>query len=167
MTSDDQIRPYHAKGAGEETADVVAAVLQHAAEREKSAHAKPPPKKQPKWMLPLGINLSVLALYLLIAPPSFVTMNPIEGPDQASQEESMRVAMWLQAQQIEKYRIDHGRLPETVAELGRTLPQGMEYHRTGDSFQLIGVVGDTPVVYDSSQPQGDFEGVVAGRLSGG
>lgn len=169
MSSEDQVRPYHAKdeARGQETADAVAAVLKHAAAREKAAHDKPRSKKQPKWMLPLGINLVVLAVYLLIAPPRWVTVNPIEPPDLASQETSIKVAMYFQAQRIESYRIQHGSAPARLADAGSPAPE-IDYIRRGDDeYQLVARVGETAVIYDSTEPDASFAEAAAARLQGG
>jgi hypothetical protein len=169
MSSEDPVRPYHAKdeARGQEAADALAAVLQHAAARDKAALEKTRPKKQPKWMLPVGINLAVLALYLLIAPPRWVTVNPIEGPDLASQEQSIRVAMYFQAQKIEDYRIQHGAAPVELAQAGSLTPD-IEYVRRGDNeYQLVATVGEIAVVYDSTQPDNSFAEAAAKRLAGG
>lgn len=169
MSSEDSVRPYHAKpeAEGQEAADAVAAVMKHAADRDKAAHQKPPAKKQPKWMLPLGINLAVFAVYLLIAPPAWVTLDPIEGPDVAQQEQSLRVAMYLQAQQIEAYRIENGELPGSLADLSRDpVSDRVEYVPQGSTFQLVGTVGESALVYDSAAPDGAFARSVAARMSG-
>lgn len=169
MSSEDQVRPYHAKdeARGQEAADAVAAVLKHAAEKDQVAQAKPRPKKQPKWMLPLGLNLAVIAVYLLLAPPAWVTVNPIEGPDQATQVQGLQVALWLQAQQIEAYKSQNGRLPASLAESGRAVP-GIEYVRQGgERYQLVATVGDQPIVYDSTGPNAEIVAAVnASRLGG-
>ncbi|HKJ01270.1 MAG TPA: hypothetical protein VJ997_02410 [Longimicrobiales bacterium] len=169
MSSEDQVRPYHAKdaGHGQEAADAVAAVLKHAAERKKAAELRPRPKRQPKWMLPVGINLAVLAVYLLIAPPRWVTVNPIEPPDLASQETSLKVAMYFQAQRIESYRMKNGVAPVNLSDAGSAVPE-IDYIRRGDNeYQLVATVGDSAVVYDSTEPDASFAEAAATRLSGG
>ena len=97
MSERDQVTPYHAKdvATGQEAADAVADVLKHAAEREEAAHKKTAPKKQPKWMLPVGINLGVLAVYFWIAPPNWVQVNPIQPPPAEERVESLRRAMYV------------------------------------------------------------------------
>lgn len=169
MSSEDQVRPYHAKdeARGQEAADALAAVLQHAAARDKAALEKPRPKQPPRWMLPLGVNLAVLAVYLLIAPPRIVTINPIEGPALASREESVLAAMYLQAQRIENYRIENGVAPVDLSDAGSFTPE-IEYVRRGDNeYQLVATVGETTVVYDSTEPDGSFAAAAATRLAGG
>lgn len=159
MSSEDQVRPYHAKdeARGQEAADAVAAVLKHAAERDQHAHKKRPPKKQPKWMLPLGIQLAVIAVYLLISPPGWITVHPIKGPDAARQEQDLRTAMWFQSQQIEAYRQKNGRLPTSLAELPGTPKPGIEYQRQGtDNYRLVGTGASTPVIYDSTESASDL-----------
>lgn len=118
-------------------------------------------------MLPLGVNLAVFAVYLLIAPPSWVTMNPIEGPDVAAEEQSLRVAMYLQAQQVEAFRVETGRLPTSLAELDRDpVVDDVDYVRQGDDFQLVASVGESALVYDSAAPDSEFAASVAARMSG-
>ena len=168
MSSEEPVGPYHAKpdARGEEAADAVAAVLQHAKDRDEASKRKSTPRKQPKWMLPLGINLAVFAVYLLIAPPAWVTMNPVATPDLQSQEQSLRVAMYLQAQQVEAYRLQNDGLPQNLEELARDPMAGLEYVRDGSTFQLIGTVGDQALVYDSADPDPAFASSVSERMSG-
>ena len=167
MSSEDQVRPFHAKdeARGQEAAEAVAAVLKHAAEKDHSAQAKPRRKAQPKWLLPVGLQLGVLAVYLLIAPPAWVVVNPIEGPPPVAVANDLRKAMYLYSQQIEQYRIDNGRVPADLAELGRTAPEGVEYVRSGtDAYQLIAFVGEESLVWDSTGPNTEFAEAFAGAV---
>jgi hypothetical protein len=159
MSDQDQVRPYHAKdvGSGKETADTLAEVLKHAAQREQAARQKSKPRPQPKWMLPLGINLGVLAVYLLIAPPSWVVLNPIEPPAPEVQVEGLRTAMYFTASRIEQYRNVNGRLPERLEDAGASPAAGVEYLRRGaESYQLVGSVGTETIIYDSTQSLADW-----------
>lgn len=166
MSPEDKVRPFHSKdpARGQEAADAVAAVLKHAAERDEAAHKKGPPKKEPKWMLPLGFNLTILALYLLIAPPAWVTVNPITAPDSVSQNESLRLAMYLQAKRIEAYQLVNGELPPNLEAAGSPMP-GVEYLPQGNGrYQLTAAEGDQALVYDSLESADDFIAAAAGRL---
>ncbi len=169
MSSEDQVRPYHAKKApGKEAADAVQAVLQHAEERDQAQLKKQAPKKQPKWMLPLGINLGVFAVYLLIAPPAWVVVNPLEAPPVEEQADDMRLAMFMQAMRISGYLQQNGQLPGAMEDAGSTYP-GIEYEALGPQrFRLSAVIGDETIVYDSSQPAQEWIGPEAtGKLLGG
>ena len=93
MSSQDQVRPYHVgnRTPGQEAADAVSAVLDQAAQHDAAQKGKRPQKVQAKWALPLGINLGVFAVYLLIAPPAWVVMNPIEAAPIEEQIDNMRL----------------------------------------------------------------------------
>jgi len=169
MSSDDQVRPFHAKDEprGQETAEAVAAVLKHAAERDKAAREKAPRKPPPKWVLPLGIQLSVIAVYLLAFPPRFIVVNPIPVRDPVEEVADLRLAMWFQIQRVETYKLEHGQLPERLADAGSPL-EGVEYHRQGaNSYQLVASVGQEALVYDSDESAEDFVGTDANKLTGG
>ena len=167
MSSEDQVRPFHAKdeARGQEAAEAVAAVLKHAAEKDTAVKAKPRPKKQPKWMLPVGVNLAVLAVYLLLAPPAFVTVNPIDPPDQEVRVRQLASALYMQAQAVEQYKIDNnGRLPsslEDLAGVGPTYSDVVQYVRQGESYQLVAMVGEQPLVWDSTGPNEDIVAAAA------
>jgi len=159
MSGEDQVRPYHAKPevSGQETADAVAAVIKHAQDRDRAATAKSSPKKPSKWMLPVGINLAVFAVYLLIGQPAWVNVSPIEAPSVVKQEQDLRAAMYMQAQRIEGYRIQNdGALPGSIQELGTSPYEGVDYVPQGGSFRLIALVGGETVVYDSAAPDPSF-----------
>lgn len=166
MSPEDKVRPFHSKdpARGQEAADAVAAVLKHAQERDEAAQKKDRRKKDPKWMLPLGLNLAVLALYLLIAPPQWVTVNPITAPDSTDQLESLRIAMFLQVQRIDAYMLVHGELPPTLEAAGSPMP-GVEYIPQGSGrYQLVATEGDQTLAYDSIDSTDELLGTSAGRL---
>lgn len=157
MSDQDQVKPYHAKDAapGQEAADVVAEVLQHAAEREEAAKKKAGPKAPPKWMLPLTVNLGVLALYFLIAQPEFLVVNPTDDPRtvvERSQQE--RGAVYYSAiMPIEEFRRQNGRLPADLSEAGSPLAAaGLQYTVVSDSTYRL-TFGE--LVFDSAtdEPQ--------------
>lgn len=147
----DQIKPFHAKevSTGQETADVVAAVLKHAAERDEAAKKKTAPKPQPIWMLPLGLMLSVLAGFLLVAPPAWVVVNPIAAQAPEDRLRDVNASILLYGSKIEGYRIRNGRLPQTLPEAGIDVA-GLDYTPQGESYLLIASVGDRDVVFNSA-----------------
>ena len=167
MSDQDHVKPYHAGDAspGKEAADVVAEVLQHAAEREQAAKKKVVAKGPPKWTLPLTVNLGVLALYFLIAQPDFLIVSPIEDPRPAAVEiESATNALYLEGiQRINMFVAANGRLPETLEEAGSFLAdQGVDYTTQGDDYILIYTIeGAEPIVFNSgTQDPLDFAPVL-------
>lgn len=151
MSENDEVKPFHAKDVakGQEAADAVAAVLKHAQERDEAAKQKAGPKKQPKWLLPLGVNLGVFAAYLLIFSPDWVVINPIAPPPVEQQLESTRFGIYMQAQKIESFREQNGRLPRDAAEAG--LAPGLDYTVQGNDYVIYAEVGEEPVSYNSAQ----------------
>ena len=148
-TDKDQIKPFHAKEVttGQETADAVAAVLKHAAARDEAAKKKAPPKPQPIWMLPVGLTLAVLATFLLIAPPPWVVVSPIAAQTPAAAVENLQSAVFFHGGKIEQFRIDNGRLPQTLAE-ARIEVEGLEYSVSGDNYVLFST--DGTVLFNSA-----------------
>jgi len=174
MTDQDQVRPYHAKDAapGKEAADVVAEVLQHAAQREEAAKKKQGPKTPPKWMLPLTVNLGVLALYFLIAQPDFLIMNPVEDTRPSAEVELQnRSTMYIFGiTYVENFRNANGRLPATLQETGSPLEASgvtVSYTRTDSTYLLVVVTPDgRELRFDSAtQDPEDFAPVI--DLGGG
>lgn len=152
MSENDEIKPFHARDvpSGQEAADAVAAVLKHAQERDAAAKAKAPPKRQPRWLLPLGVNLGVFAAYLLIWQPPWVVINPIAPPPTQDRIETTYNAMWMALNGIESFRIANDRLPRSLAEAGVT-QEGLEYTPQGASnYVLIAEVGEDFLQFNSA-----------------
>ena len=143
----DQIKPFHAKDAttGQETADVVAAVLKHAAEKDQAAKQRAGPKAQPIWMLPLGLMMSVLAGFLLLFPPDWVVVNPIAAQSPESAIENLQSDMWLQMNAIEVYRMRNNQLPATLSGA-----EGYDYTVSGQNYTLCADVAGRAVCYNSA-----------------
>jgi hypothetical protein len=155
MSENEEVKPFHAKdvASGQEAADVVAAVLKHAAERDKAAHEKTAPKQQPKWLLPLGLNLGVFAAYLLIWSPNWVVLNPIAPPPAEERVEKLANQMWIAMGAIENFRAANERLPSSLADAGLD-EASFDYTLRGTtSYVLIAEVGDDsePLVFNSAE----------------
>ena len=172
MTEKDQVKPFHAKEAssGQEAADAVADVLKHAAERDdaaRKAEQKAAPKGNPKWMLPLAMNLGVLAVYFLVAQPTWTQVNPIQTPPSAERIANLRTAMLIDGiNRIESFRQNNGRLPTSLEEAGASpgLISEVVYQTRGESaYTLIGSVEEEDIVFDSAtMTQADF---IGGRIN--
>jgi hypothetical protein len=151
--SDKDPKPFHAKetSTGQETADVLASVLKHAAARDAAAQKKTAPKPQPIWMLPLGLTLAVLATFLLIAPPPWVVVNPIAAQQPEDAYANAGRAIYVSVSRIEGWRQQNGRLPQTLAEAGVGTEGGLDYQVSGSSYTLITSVGERDLIYPSSE----------------
>ena len=169
MSSKHPVRPYHAgnKAPGQEAADAVSAVLDDAARHDKAQQQKAAQKTQAKWVLPVGINLGVFAVYLLIAPPAWVVMNPLEAAPIEQQTDHMRLAMYMQAMRVDAYRQQNGELPVALGDAGSAV-QGVEYSIIGaNRYELIATIGTEVVRYDSSESANEWVGSdAASKLRG-
>lgn len=153
MTENDDVKPYRARevSTGQEAADAVRAVMQHAEERDKAAKKKSGPGKQPKWLIPVGLNLGVLAAYLLFASPDWVQLNPILAPPVEQQVEFVGNSMWDVINAIEVYRQAEGGLPASLDLMDVAEASRYTYVRSGGEYVLIALVGERQIRYDTSQ----------------
>jgi hypothetical protein len=100
-------------------------------------------------MLPMGLTLAVLATFLIVAPPPWVVVNPIAAQAPEDVVENLQSAFFFYGSKIEAYRQANGRLPQTLAEAGVTVP-GLEYRVIGENYILISTVGEQDVVFNSA-----------------
>jgi hypothetical protein len=143
----DQIKPFHAKEVttGQETADVLASVLKHAAAKDQAAKQKSAPKPQPIWMLPLGLMMTVFAGFLLVASPEWVVVNPIAAQAPEVAVENMETAMFMQMSEIANYVARNQTLPQTI-----TGGDDFVYVVSGNYYTLCGTLPDgAPLCFDS------------------
>lgn len=111
-----------------------------------------------RWKAVIASVLFVMALFLVGLPPSFLVPEPPAQMTAGERLRGVRVALLLQAQQIEAHRVRHDRLPRSLAEVPVALP-GIRYVRSNERlFQLIGYTPDgEAVVYDSASPDPTFD----------
>ncbi|HEX9885510.1 MAG TPA: hypothetical protein VGA70_03440 [Longimicrobiales bacterium] len=94
--------------------------------------------------------LSAASLYAWFISP--VWLDPAPPPPVALEHEraSLRFAMYIQAQRIEAFREERGRLPDVLEEAGEPLP-GMRYDRLdARTYRLRGSGDRTTYLYVSS-----------------
>ncbi len=140
----------------EERDRLIAEALAHAEARD--ALYRPPTEILPsgRWRGALALVLLVLSGILAAAPPSWLRGAP--RPSVSDQERALgvRVALELQAEQIDAFRQRTQRLPADLTELPAALP-GIRFVRSDDRlYQLVGYGPDRrPVVLESIRPGPD------------
>lgn len=83
---------------------------------------------------------------------------PIPPPSAMELEQSLRAAMYLQAQRIKAFSMQNGRLPDTLDEAGQPMP-GMQYAKLGNgTYQLMGENRGVSLTYRSDQPAAQLLG---------
>ena len=164
MSEQDQVQPFHAKGTapGQEAADVVAEVLAHAAEREKAGRERVQQKGPAKWMMPVTVNLGLLAVYFLLAQPQWIVLSPLEDPRATAEVvQASREGIFFDGiQRIEQFQQANGRLPTSLIEAGSTLAdQGVDYSMIDSRYILEFTIGEQRFTFDSSMQSGaDYVG---------
>lgn len=89
---------------------------------------------------------------------------PIPAPTTMELEQSLRAAMYLQAQRIAAFNNRTGRLPDTLDEAGEPLP-GVQYAKLGeDVYRLTGENRGVTLTYNSDQPPSALLGNAASLL---
>jgi hypothetical protein len=105
--------------------------------------------------------LLVLAVFVAVTPPAWVRPQPPAQLSEAARARGIRLALLLQAHQVEAHRVRAQELPASLDELPVRL-DGMRYTRSGRSYQLVAFMPDgTPVVYDAADPSPAFQALQA------
>ena len=136
-------------------------VLRAEAEKREQDGARKPARR--RWPLhPVAMLFlliwAVTGGYLITVKPAWVfdRGRPTESP--AIQEASLRLAMAMQAERIEKFRQARGgQLPTSLADVG-PLVSGIIYERAGNEYVLRGVNGSASLMLRSTDPIRAFVG---------
>ncbi len=142
----------------EARARLLAEALAHAEHKE--ARYRVPltdTRRAARWKALVSGVLFVLAGSVAVAPPGWVRPEPMAQLNDAARARGTRMALLLQAQQVEAFRVRSQRLPESLRELPAALP-GMRYARSGNrAYQLIAYERDgNAIVFDSANPAPAF-----------
>lgn len=82
----------------------------------------------------------------------------------AEETSGLRLATYLQAQQVEAFRQSSGRLPDVLREVGETIP-GMTYERIDAStYRIVGATERTTVRWVSTDSLGALLGDAAKKF---
>ena len=94
--------------------------------------------------------VAIVALWLWLLPPAWIEFTaPPPLPVQV-EEAGLRMAIYLQAQRIERFRRERGRLPDVLAEAGEPL-SGVSYDRLdAGTFRLTGAGANMELTYHSA-----------------
>jgi hypothetical protein len=145
---------------------LLAETLAHAEAQE--AQYKVLPADEPKhgrWKTPLSTLLLVVAAWIALAPPRWMAGAEAPRPTTGERDRGLRAAIWIQARQVEVFRLREGRLPEHLSELPVQMP-GLTLVRSNNRvYQIRGRLADGELlVFDSAQPSPAFA-AAAPRLS--
>lgn len=147
--SDDDRQLFHPDLSPDEArARAVAAVLAEQAARVEARRRIESVPTTTRGRLVVMAVLSLCALYLWFAAPSWVAPAPPPPIPAERVEAGLRLAVYLQAQQVERFRSHRGRLPDVLEETGEPLP-GVLYERMDARtfrLQAVGVTGSSAAI---------------------
>lgn len=104
------------------------------------------------------LGLIVVTVWLWVLPPPWLIPPAPAGPSAAEQEAGLRFGVYLQAQRIRVYELEHGVLPRTLDAAGPTIP-GVTYEVVGDGvYELTGETDRVRVTYRSDEPLREWVG---------
>jgi hypothetical protein len=151
--------PVHRVSRVEDRERLLAEALAHAEAQE--AQYKVLPADEPvhgKWKTPLAVALLALAAWVALSPPHWIAGIDAPRPNPMETERGLRAAIWLQAHQVEVFRLREGRLPEHLSELPAQMP-GLTLVRSNNRvYQIRGRRPDGGLLlFDSAQPAPAFE----------
>ena len=113
--------------------------------------------------LALGIA-TAMSLWIWRWPPGVLVVAPPGPPPMEEEEATLRLVMYFQAQKIEQYLLDTGRVPLALDDAGPAF-RGMEYVRlTNRDYRILGRTGRVTLSYSSVELLDTFVGAGAGVL---
>lgn len=147
-------RPELAMSSDDARSRALEDVLRHEEERAQ-ARMRAQRRMQRQQTRGLGVRHGVFVLalaataYVWFASPGWARIDRPPPPTPEHQEASLRVAIFLQAQQVEAFRQRTGHLPAELAKAGPPLP-GIVYTRTPRGTYHLEGQNDTLVLFYSS-----------------
>ncbi len=159
MTNTDSDPPVHRISRVEDRERLLAETLAHAEAQE--ALYKVLPADEPergRWKASLAALILVVALWIALAPPRWMAGTEAPFPTDGERDRGLRAAIWMQARQVEVFRLREGRLPEHLSELPVQMP-GLTLVRSNNRvYQIRGRLADGELlVFDSAQPSPAFD----------
>ena len=101
---------------------------------------------------------TAISVWIWIWPPSALRLRTPGPPPTEQEEATLRLVMYFQAQKIEQYRLDTGRVPLELDDAGPVFG-GMEYIRLTDrDYRILGRTSRVILSYSSVEPIDAFVG---------
>lgn len=156
--------------SSDEAARVIQDVMQDQAER-KARKEEATKRKKKKRFLPLPVVAllwGVACLVVWAATPQFLLPEPLPEPSSAEVETGLRMEMLSMVEEIDSYREQTGRVPETLERVVDRPPSTVRYTRlSAEAYRLTGQRGETEIIYQSGDPVDDLVGDVRRQIQGG
>ncbi len=151
-----------------EYGDALSDVLKDQARRKEMRSAAAPRSGRARLHRSIPPVLAIVSIWLWAFPPTaLLPVTPTIPP--ANQEAGLRIEMFMQFNNIQRYLAENGRLPNDLREVGDGPDQVRYTPQSGNTFRLTGQVGDITVDFVSTEPVesllGNAIAIVSGRVS--
>lgn len=151
-----------------EYGDALNDILEDQARRKELRSAPAPTSGRPRLHPFIPPVLALVSVWLWFFPPS--TLQPVAPSiPPANQEAGLRMEMFMQVINIQRYLTENGRLPDNLEEVGDSPDQVRYTLQAGNTFTLAGQVGDITVDFTSTESVeallGNAVAIVSGRMS--
>lgn len=153
----------------EERERLLAATLAHATAREEAFRQPTDAAGRPSWWkVPLALLILLAAGWITASPPDWLFPAAEPSLSRGQLERGVHAALYLQAREIDAYRLLRGRLPDSLEELPERF-DGLRYVRSDSRvYQLVAMLPDgSRLIYDSAHPAPGFSDVSRGWGEGG
>ncbi len=162
---EEERKPINWPGSSE-YGDALKDILQDQARRTERRGAAGPKSGRPRLHPSVPPVLALVSVWLWAFPPAAL------GPEAptiplANQEAGLRMEMFIQFNNIQRYMAENGRLPSNLGEVGDS-PVALQYVPLGGNvFRLSGQSGDITVDFNSTDSVEDLLGDAMAIVSGG
>ncbi len=151
-----------------EYGDALSDVLKDQARRTELRSAAGPSPGRPRLHVAVPPVLALVSIWLWAFPPAAILPDVPSIPP-ANQEAGLRIEMFMQFNNIQRYLAENGRLPNDLREVGDGPDQVRYTPQSGNTFRLTGQVGDITVDFVSSERVesllGNAIAIVSGKVS--
>lgn len=143
------------------------AVVQSETQEAKYRLRLPPTDPPGRWKSLFAMVTFMLAGVVAVGPPAWLQADPPATVTEGERVRGVRAALFLQAQQVEAYRVQNQRLPRSLNQLPIRVP-GVRFVRSNNQvYQLVAFTPDGKrIVYDSTRPS-EFDPVAVGWFTDG
>ena len=149
-----------------EYGDTLTDILKDQVRRTELRDAPGPKSGRPRLHPSIPPVLAMVSIWLWAFPPAVLSPDAPTIPP-ANQEAGLRMEMFLQFNNIQRYVAENGRLPNDLGDVGDS-PVALQYvPLTGNVFRLSGQTGDIRVDFNSSEPVENLLGDAIAIVSGG
>jgi len=149
----------------EARARLLAEALAHAEHKEARYRVPLADARRVAWLKSTAAAVLIVAAGVVaVAPPAWVQPESPAVLSEETRARGLRLALLLQAHQVEAYRVRAQQLPVSLDDLPMKL-DGVRYTRSGRSYQLVAfTLNGEAIVYDAADPSSAFR-VLEGGLA--